>query len=71
MGISNVFNIEDLIAYDGHLDDSADRTSKAALPPPTRIREAIEDVLDHQLVSTRWGGYQQFLIHWRRRPHAD
>ncbi|XP_071909815.1 uncharacterized protein [Coffea arabica] len=71
MGISNVFNIEDLTAYDGHLDDSAGGTSKVALPPPTRLHEAIEDVLDHQIVSTRGGGYQKFLVHWRGQPRTD
>ena len=58
-----MFNIEDLTAYNGHLDDSAGGTSKAALPPPTRLREAIEDVLDHQIVLTRGGDYQKYLIH--------
>nr|XP_027107408.1 uncharacterized protein LOC113727444 [Coffea arabica] len=71
MGISNVFNIEDLTAYDGHFDDSADRTSKATLPTPTCLCEAMEDVLDHQIVSTTGGSYQKFLVHWRGRPCTD
>lgn len=58
-----MFNIEDLTAYDGHLDESADGTIQVALPPATSLCEVIEDVLDHQIVSTRGGGYQKYLIH--------
>ncbi|KAH7533414.1 hypothetical protein FEM48_Zijuj04G0128200 [Ziziphus jujuba var. spinosa] len=53
MGISNVFNIEDLSSYEGHENDTARGSKAASLPSTFRLKEEIEDVVDHQIVSTR------------------
>jgi hypothetical protein len=41
-----------------------------SLPSAPR-RDEIEGILDSELVSTRSGGYQKFLVKWRNRPIAD
>lgn len=69
MGISNIFNIEDLSSYDGHDDDT--KETEATFPLRPRIREEIEDVIDHEIVSTSGGGYQKFLVKWKGRPLSD
>ncbi|KAH7537757.1 hypothetical protein FEM48_Zijuj03G0126800 [Ziziphus jujuba var. spinosa] len=71
MGISNVFNIEDLSSYEGHENDTARGSKAASLPSTFRLKEEIEDVVDHQIVSTRGGGYQRYLIKWKDRPLSD
>ncbi|KAL3507023.1 hypothetical protein ACH5RR_032405 [Cinchona calisaya] len=71
MGISNVFNIEDLTSYAGHQIDPREKVTIVSLPSTTRLREKVYDILDHKLVSTRGGGYQKDLIHWKRHPLAD
>ncbi|KAH7522525.1 hypothetical protein FEM48_Zijuj07G0147800 [Ziziphus jujuba var. spinosa] len=68
MGISNVFNIEDRSSYEGHENDTARGSKAASLPSTFRLKEEIEDVVDHQIVSTRGGGYQRYLIKWKDRP---
>lgn len=60
-GISPIFNVEDLTLYRGH---DADEKSKehiwfASCTLPT---DKIVDVLVSQIVSSRRGGYQKFLI---------
>ncbi|GFS36272.1 NAD(P)-binding Rossmann-fold superfamily protein [Actinidia rufa] len=60
MGISNVFNIEDLNRYTGHIGNHVVTDLYASLPPSKHLKEAIEDLVDHQIVSTRHGGYQKF-----------
>ncbi|KAH7533662.1 hypothetical protein FEM48_Zijuj04G0155400 [Ziziphus jujuba var. spinosa] len=49
MGISNVFNIEDLSSYEGHENDTARGSKAASLPSTFRLKEEIEDVVDHQI----------------------
>jgi len=71
MGISNVFNVEDLTIY--HYNDdvkSADATT-VHLPPTLRLKEEIEDIVDHQVVSTRSGGYKKYLMKWKGHPLSD
>ncbi|GKV21557.1 hypothetical protein SLEP1_g31527 [Rubroshorea leprosula] len=64
MGINNIFNIGDLTSYNGH-DDNTSNITSADLPFSPPIKEEIEDVLDHGIVSTREGGYQRFLVKWK------
>ncbi|KAG5557604.1 hypothetical protein RHGRI_007754 [Rhododendron griersonianum] len=71
MGISNVFNIEDLTRYSGHVEDSNRADPVASLPASKRFEDEIEDVADHQIVSTRHGGYQKYLIKWKGRSLSD
>ncbi|KAL3533206.1 hypothetical protein ACH5RR_006727 [Cinchona calisaya] len=61
----NIFNIEDFTSYAEHQIDLGKKVITVSLPPTTRLCEKAYDVLDHQLVSTRGGGYQKYLIHWK------
>ncbi|KAL3533198.1 hypothetical protein ACH5RR_006719 [Cinchona calisaya] len=67
MGISNIFNIEGLTSYIQRLIDPRKNF------PSTYYSLARElyDVPDHQLVSTRSGGYQKHLIHWKGHPRNN
>ena len=67
MGISNIFNIEDLTLCSNPEDVITNGGSNACLPPTPRLKEEIEDFIDHQIVSTRGGGYQKYLVKWRGR----
>ena len=71
MGISNIFNIEDLTLCSNPDDVIASDGLDARLPPAPRLREEIEDVINYQIVSTRGGGYQKYLVKWRGRPLSD
>ncbi|KAL7117671.1 hypothetical protein ACP275_03G087200 [Erythranthe tilingii] len=87
MGISSTFNVEDLIPYKGSVvypsspNDSIQpslpfSTSEFSLPtphsPPKIVhKDVVEDIVDEQVVSTRQGGYQKFLIKWKNRPNSD
>ena len=70
MGISNVFNIEDLSLYPGSNEEAA-ATSIVPFPRPPCPPDTIEDIVDHQLISTKGGGYQKYLIKWKNRPLSD
>ena len=67
MGISNIVNFEDLTLCSNTEDVITNGGPNAHLPPTPRLKEEIEDVIDHQIVSTRGGGYQKYLIKWRGR----
>ena len=41
------------------------------LPPTLSPCPEVEYVLDDQLVSTRQGGYQIFLVKWQGKPHSE
>jgi hypothetical protein len=69
--ISPIFNVEDLTAYEGHLDDTVPKSPTIHLSAYTKPKEEIEEILDDQLVSTRRGGYQKFLVKWKNRPQSD
>ncbi|RVW30404.1 Retrovirus-related Pol polyprotein from transposon 17.6 [Vitis vinifera] len=59
MGISNIVNFEDLTLCSNTKDVITNGGPNAHLPPTPRLKEEIEDVIDHQIVSTRGGGYQK------------
>ncbi|RVW76445.1 Transposon Tf2-12 polyprotein [Vitis vinifera] len=67
---SPIFNVEDLYIYHGHHNDVSEELD-LQLPPTLSPRPEIEYVLDDQLVSTRQGGYQNFLVKWRGKPHSE
>jgi hypothetical protein len=75
LSISPIFNVKDLTAYPG----SPDATTPAAvatlpsaiLPPHAQPRDQIDAILHDQLVSTRQGGYQKFLVRWKNCPLLD
>lgn len=71
IGISNLFNVEDLTLYPGHYVDEHEDQAVARLPPAPNLKEEIEDVLDGQLVLTRGGGYQKYLVKWKNRPLSE
>ena len=70
MGISNVFNVEDLTLYHGHDDDESTDATIVRLPPAPRLNEKIEDIFDQE-VSTRSGGYEKYLVKWKGHPLID
>jgi hypothetical protein len=75
LSIIPIFNVEDLTAYPGPVDTTTCVESapvpQALLPVSLPSRDHIEEILDDQIVSTRRGGYQKFLIKWRNRPLFD
>jgi hypothetical protein len=71
LSISPIFNVEDLTTYTGHSEEEQAAASPAHLPSHVPPRDQIEAILDDQLVSTRRGGYQKFLIKWKNRPMSD
>lgn len=75
LSISPIFNVEDLTAYLGPEDGAAPTEPGLApnviFPAPLPSRNHIEEILDDQIVSTRWGGYQKFLIKWKNRSFSD
>uniref|UniRef100_A0A2N9IG07 RNA-directed DNA polymerase n=1 Tax=Fagus sylvatica TaxID=28930 RepID=A0A2N9IG07_FAGSY len=83
-GISSTFNIEDLIAYKGPAtipDDPFTEPSPTPtispdfdpIPPniPPTHKESIDAILDEQVVFTRDGTVQRFLVRWHGRPESD
>jgi hypothetical protein len=69
--LSPIFNVEDLTAYSGQLDDPTTDPVPINAPISVKPREEIEDILDDQIVFTRRGGYQKFLVKWKNRPLSD
>ena len=67
MGISNILNIEDLTLCSNPEDVITNGGPNAPLPLTPRLKEEIKDVIDHQIVSTRGGGYQKYLVKWKKR----
>ena len=67
MGISNIFNIEDLTLCSNPEDVITNGGPNACLPLAPYLKEEIEDFIDHQIVSTREGGYQKYFVKWRGR----
>lgn len=69
--ISPIFNLQDLIACPGDDASPVEDSRTATLPRSCKPREAIEAILDDQIVSTRRGGYQKFLVKWKKWPLLD
>ena len=53
MGISNIFNIEELTLCSNPKDVTTNGDPNVHLPPTPHLKEEIEDVIDHQIVSTK------------------
>lgn len=75
LSFSPIFNVEDLTSNPSPIEGTVSTESSivpaAILPAPIPPRDHIEEILDDQLVSTRRGGYQKFLIKWKNRPLSD
>ncbi|XP_019055659.1 PREDICTED: uncharacterized protein LOC104611445 isoform X5 [Nelumbo nucifera] len=65
MGISLVFNFEDLSAYHGHSDCPIVPLPKLPLVPSTDVSE---DIFGLKFISIASGGYQTFLVKWKNLP---
>ncbi|KAI5342226.1 hypothetical protein L3X38_010101 [Prunus dulcis] len=85
MGISPIFNIEDLAPYKEpaasdntsaensdpfSISDFSSLTPLLQRPRP-KEKDIVEDILDDQIVSTGQGGYHKFLVKWKNRPNSD
>jgi hypothetical protein len=67
---SPIFNVADLTPYHGS-PDTALPILPVSLPSTVKPRDEIEEILDDQIVSTRRGGYQKFLVKWKNCPSSD
>ena len=47
MGISNVFNVEDLTMYHSHDDDESTDATTVRLPPTPRLKEENQEIEDN------------------------
>lgn len=78
------FNIENLVAYKGpdfRLENSLVNESdpeptfeRSLLPPLPNIpptTDEINNILDDEIISTRDGGIQRYLVCWKGRPNFD
>ncbi|XXG90317.1 hypothetical protein AAC387_Pa12g2112 [Persea americana] len=71
LGINSTFNVKDLTLYSGHHTDEGFKKHILSPPPTPPLSDQIADVLDDQLVSTRPGGFQKFLVKWKDRRISD
>ena len=62
--------MEDLYIYHGYHNDVSEELD-LQLPPTLNLHSKIEYVLDDQFVSTQQGGYQNFLVKRRGKPHSE
>jgi hypothetical protein len=68
---SPIFNVEDLTTYVGHFEELASTSPSLRVPDYVKPQDEIEDILEDQIVSTRRGGYQKFLVKRKNRPPSD
>jgi hypothetical protein len=69
--LSPIFNVEDLTAYFGQLDDPTINPVLVNVPNFVKPRKEKEDILKDQIVSMRCGGYPKFLVKWNNCPLSD
>jgi hypothetical protein len=64
-----------VIAYPGDPAEIAPTTDApsptALLPTAAPPCDKNDTILDDQIGSTRRGGYQKFLVHWKNHPSSD
>ena len=53
------------------LTQSTPTIAPIPLPISPALKEHIDSILDEQIISTRDGGGQRFLVCWRGRPNPD
>ena len=80
MDISPVFNIEDLLPYQGTFEPSTlpssvctGEASKGAptVPSLQYSKEMVDIILDDEFVTSRDDGFRRFLVKWHGRPDFD
>ncbi|KAH7571130.1 hypothetical protein JRO89_XS05G0257200 [Xanthoceras sorbifolium] len=70
---SHIFNVEDLTAYKGTnvQDQGVAAETVPRIPSTPQNHNNVDDILDHQFVSTRRGGYYKFLVRWAKKPISE
>lgn len=63
--------MEDFTSYASHDEVLHGVEVVANLSQLAKPWEIIEDILYDQVVSTRCGGFQKFLIKWKNRPMSN
>ena len=80
MDISPVFNVEDLLPYQGTFEPSTLPSSVSAgearkgapiMPSLQFSKETVDTILDDEFVTSRDGGFRRFLVKWHDRPASD
>ena len=77
LGISPIFNVEDLTLHRGTFEPPSLPFSPAAgtqvpkLPPFPQSHADIEVVLDDEFVTSSRGGFRLFLVQWFGHPQTD
>ena len=78
--ISLVFNVEDLLLYQGTFEShtlpssvSASGASKGtpAVPSLQYSKEMVDIILDDEFVTSRDDGFRRFLVKWHGHPDSD
>ncbi|KAI0503728.1 hypothetical protein KFK09_014667 [Dendrobium nobile] len=84
--MNHTFNVEDLVASEGpefnpdnplHNEPCENPPSEIPSLPPLPnlphlpISEKIEAILDDEIISTKEGGRQRYLVHWKGKPATD
>ena len=62
LALHATFNVEDLTLYKRHDQDSPSEEQEIQPPPSPAPADQMIDVLNDQIVSTRQGGFQKFLV---------
>ncbi|KAH7549905.1 hypothetical protein JRO89_XS13G0103300 [Xanthoceras sorbifolium] len=70
---SHIFNVEDLTAYKGTNvpDQGVAAETVPRIPSTPQNHNNVDDILNHQFVSTRRGGYYKFLVRWAKKPISE
>ena len=80
MDISPVFNVEELLSYQGTFEPSTlpssvfvGEASKGARTMPSfqYSKEMVDIILNDEFVTSRDGGFHPFLVNWHGRPDSD
>jgi len=77
LGITHIFNVEDLTLYRGTFEPPSLPFSASAgtqvpkLPTFPQSHTDIEVVLDDEFVSSSYDGFRRLLVQWVGRPQSD
>ena len=78
--INHVFNVDDLLHYRCTFEPYtlsssmfAGEASKGAptMPSFQYSKEMVDIILDYEFVTSRDGGFRNFLVKWHGRPDSD
>ena len=76
MDISHVFNVEDLLPYQGTFEPSSVSTGEASkcastMPSLQYFKETVDIILDDEFVTSRDCGFRRFLVKCHGRLDSD